>query len=1421
MALPSLSFAAGVIVLIYLASFVFFAFLRVVTGISIQRIGYAGLRRIAYTLRDGIKIEIRGLGLSIHRPTFAQPTWISIVLTELKVTVDLKVLGTKSHKRKPWINWPNGTSLKEGSRPATPTNGGEDEDPAEDAEQQRSRTWRRLTEAKERIKRLHRRLHWIRLFDLVATSSTFIILDVGSVHVGSFTMAVDTRRKTVDRSRLFQHRRAKSETQRPAEWIFTMRSVLFNPEGKESTEILDHCTLNVHGLLYKDLDGLRDASIALKLGRLNIPYDDVHVCAGRARHSRSLHRRTTTAGSDAEVSFSDMIEELDHPGSREDKIVQTVSDSREFIASILRGIQEIQFAVSFVGLSTRIRSANPTGTPVYLNMSMKEVGLDVLRLDQRSPAHLMYFSPEDVAHQALLAAISISVGIDDGHEHPERLLYIPMATTTLKTTLPSKTIQYHGEKNVAERNTNILFANLVITSPSMDLDPRHLPLILDLAQSHDRRKARGGSTTIFKRHLISRLLPKASIKVSIHEPVSRVTLPPMEEEKKGSDEFDMLISAMSNISLDIESSHSAGGDLHYSISSNFRVTAHQLYYQTASSMKHNLLLTDNLEVKTQVSASPEVAVVATGNVQTFAVYMVRPEITEGIRQIVAQLNSEDSPVRKYTNHGSHLSFLRRIPNWLLHVQLQGSDFSIEVAGVEADVSSHARGVALHLDSWTAEYKAHRGEDTESRPTRRRTSSRTIPREEYLLRPTTPTSPRKKQGSVTDGRRLAIHMQGLEGFVVESVDTWEPEPFLSLPRFEVAFSTASDNQGTIFHINSFAKALYLQYSLYRHFSIGIAHNIIHRTFTHAPKKGTQFRTQGPQIPEIDIEQVGDLPSVKPEITTVDFKAAFIQIKAAMPSEPPLMIQIQGLESGRHRWTNPFARARLIRLYADTPNIKGVWSRVVSVKSLRMDYRHSRRKYGSIFIEDRSFDIATDAIRLAVPHQLVMHKIFDNVTNVMKTVKQLSHRFKTGTDEDILNKGPEGPKHVPKVTLRSQAVLFEIEDGSFEWKLGVIYRLGLIEQKQRLAREEAFRLKVKKLDQMDGKKGSSRFRAKSAHDGRGRTKSAKFDELKDRSKSERRSPKARSPPPSRGGRMRYDVECKTELSEKSRTDRQEAWNKLQRLNAQSWKKRIDHGLKCQTRTMRDIRSIFWGLDEMPEDTEQKEVILAIPQRPALMAVLVSDFNLLIDKPSFPVSDYPKFLNRVGKGMPFDMQYSLLIPMNVQISMGEARVSLRDYPLPLIHVPAIRPGQSPRLPSLSVKTDFVIAEEFRDAESTRWVDIVVVPQERTQSGTLVGGWAVSVPRTVGAVKTYSDMSVEINTAYPTRITWGTSYQPAIQDMMQVIESFTKPAIDISERVGFWDKIRLTFHSRIHVSWKGDGDVHLILKGEVQYQSYLLLLY
>ena len=1428
MALLNPTFIFGIVVLTYLSTFVFFAILRILTGISIQRVGYFSLRRLAYTPKDGIKVEIRGLGLNLHRPTFAQPTWLSIVLTELAVTVDLKEIDRKKggvvdegdgetededseHDEKDIKNGQRGKLQKQISRTTDP------------GEQERSRSWQQLTRIKNKIKRLHRKINYIRLVDIVATNTTVTVAGVGQIQVGHLTGAVDTRRKMIDRGRMFSHLKTAKKGQQPAEWIFTVRSVLFTADGRESLEILDHATLNIHGLLYDELDGLRDAAIGLKLGRVHIPYDDFETCVRRFKNIRRQFSRPQPRHVD--ISVTDLLEELDHPeASREDAITQTVSDSKEFASSILRGIKEVQFAVSYVGFTKKIEEVRPRGTPMYLNASMKEVGVDLHRLDQKSPAHRMYFASKDVAHQALLAALSIAVGVDDGHGHEsyERLIYIPMATTTARTTLPAKTIQVPHDNSADERNANILFANMVVTSPSIDLDPKHLPLLLALTQPNPKLSRK---STPRKHILISRLLPRANIKFSMHEPVIRVALPAVEKNAE-EDDFDLIISSISSVSLDIESSHSATGSLHYGLVSTFRVLSHDLYYQTASGAHFDLLQTESLELKVQVSANPEVNVVATGNLQTFSIHMIRPEISDGVRQIVRQLRLNVEPTKKSRPKTSRdPNFVRGLPPWLLHFHFQASNFSAEVAGVDDEISDDTRGVALNLETWTAEYRAQKIETGERRFTRRRTASRSsmTPDAEMLLK--MPSSPRKRnQQHPTDGRKFAMHVRGLEAFVVESTEKWEPEPFISMPRCEVALTTSSDNQGPIFHVNSHVRTLLVQYSLYRHYAVGIATGVLRRAFvrtradideTNQAKQKLQQTDDGHLLSPLRspedfyTKDAPDYPFTSQELITMDFKSALVQIKINMPADPHVLIHIYGVESGRHRWSPPFLHAKLCRFYAEAPKVKRVWARVLSIKNLRADLREHRRKHASTgeIVDERMIDLYSDAIRFAVPHQLVMHKVFDNFVNTAKSVQQLHHRFVTGTNEYILDKKPEGPKKVPKISLKSRAFLFEIEDGAFEWKLGSIYRAGLIEQAQRIARDAAFKVKAKKIEEQGVRKDSGKYRNRSAM-ARGRPKDAETNVARSKSVDVNLGEGLHSRA-HRGRKMRYDPEGSTGMSAGAKISIAEAEEKLKRHNAQSWRKRIDKVLHQSREQVREMRSIFWGFDQLPEELEDRETILEAPPRPALMSTLIHDLHLTIDKPTFPMSTLSDFIHKYGKGMPTDTKYSLLIPMHVKLNMGEAKVSLRDYPLPLLHVPAIKPGQSPRLSAWSLSSDFVIAEEYRNSESIRHIKIDVVPPDKIASAGKKKSFAIDVRRTVSPVKTYSDIKIDINTGYPTRITWGASLQPAIQDMMMVIETFSKPQIDPSDRVGFWDKIRLSFHSRLSVAWKGDGDVHLMLKG------------
>jgi Golgi-body localisation protein domain/RNA pol II promoter Fmp27 protein domain/Mitochondrial protein from FMP27/Domain of unknown function (DUF2405) len=1139
-----------------------------------------------------------------------------------------------------------------------------------------------------------------------------------------------------------------------------------------------------------------------------VPYDDIIESRIRYRRLRGEHHGFKTPKSRSSVSFTDMMEELDDPGSRDKEIVQTVSDSREFVSSLLRGVQEIQIAISFIGLSKTLDMIRPSGKPMYLHFAMNEFGIDLFRLDSRSPAHRMYFSRHDIAHQALLAAISISVSIDDGSAKPERLVYLPMATTTVKTTLPSKTVAGRTAGNVDERNTNILFANFVMTSPSVDVNLKHMPIVLALLRSNTRNQdvRRSSSTSNQRARLMSRLLPKASIKLSIQEPVARVVLPPPKPYE--ADDFDLLISTASSISLDIESSHSSAKDVQYAFISNFRLASQQLYYQSGSGERHNLLENDALEIRMQVSATPEISMIVSGNLETFFIHMIRPEISKGVRQITKQLK-QHARTRAYAKGpASGVSFLRHLPTWLVFSQFRGTNFGVEVAGVDPGVSPDLRGIALQLESWTLDYKVQRGAGLPKYKNLHRALSKSMSSEDALAQTFRTRQSKRPESDSTDGRRLNIQVQNLQSFVVEGAGKWESTPIASLPKLDLAASTLSDQYGSVTNVSLQISALMLQYSLYRYYAAGIANGVLRRAFA-------MERPASPSPDDDDKVNVKQSSKDRPaEVLHVETKLGYGQIKAHLPAGPPLLLQLYGVEAGRQRWSTPQMRAKVLRLCTETPGIKSAWSRLVGVRHLRVDFRTSRRKVGKEFVDGSLIDISSELSRLAIPHQVVLHHILDSMVNAFKASLQLQHRFETGTDDYVLKKGPQEPKKVPKISFRSRNLMFELEDSAFEWRLGLIYRVGLNEQKRRLAREEAYRIKVKQLEEPTKAHESSRTRTKHRHwlrrsrsqpshdpeSAEGRAHHAKASFWRRTSHSE-----------SRGRQMRYNADTVEGFSSTAKISIDQAWTKLQEHNAASWRTRITEAMKRHADATHDIRSLFLGEDETPHYEEDTETMVAMPARPGLMTAIISDIHILVDKPSFPMSHLPQYLYSVGKGLPLDTRFSLLVPVSLQVNMGEARVSLRNYPIPILHIPALKAGQSSRLPSWSLKTDFVVAEEFREGEeSMRHAKVEIVPASKfVHTQEHKGGFFVDVRRTVSQVKTYSDVDVSINTNDATSIAWGTSYQPAIQDMMQVIESFTKPPPDPSERMGFWDKIRLIFHSRIRVNWRGDGDVHLRLKG------------
>lgn len=370
------TFVLGVVVVVYLATFVLFAVLRILTGVSIQRVGYLSFKRIGYEPTSGVKIEIRKLGLLLHRPTFAQPTWISIVVSDSQLSVDLRKLEEDPEAH---------DADSRAARPRRRKDTLRRENLLTPGVSHKNRVWERVRELREKLQKLHKLVKWLQMVDVVFTNTKLLISDVGSIEIGSMTTMLDTRQKTADRSRMFDHCMDLKENQKPVEWMFTAKSVLFFHEKKQDPiEIMDHCMFNVYGVLEGETDGIGGAAISLKFGKINLPCDQILGCWTKLRAIKKPGGKGILKQKVA-VNLDALVEELVSLPECSTKIVE----SKEFMQSLLRGVKELQFAIGYLIISKAVTQIQPGEKPLQVVVGMKELGMDVHRLDQKSPAHRM------------------------------------------------------------------------------------------------------------------------------------------------------------------------------------------------------------------------------------------------------------------------------------------------------------------------------------------------------------------------------------------------------------------------------------------------------------------------------------------------------------------------------------------------------------------------------------------------------------------------------------------------------------------------------------------------------------------------------------------------------------------------------------------------------------------------------------------------------------------------------------------------------------------------------------------------------------------------------------------------------------------------------------------------------------------------
>ena len=379
-----------------------------------------------------------------------------------------------------------------------------------------------------------------------------------------------------------------------------------------------------------------------------------------------------------------------------------------------------------------------------------------------------------------------------------------------------------------------------------------------------------------------------------------------------------------------------------------------------------------------------------------------------------------------------------------------------------------------------------------------------------------------------------------------------------------------------------------------------------------------------------------------------------------------------------------------------------------------------------VNDQVFDIQTKLIQLRAEYHLRFYTLIDRIVSTVKTIKQLKVAFQSLPKFKHVVPVAEDPKHVPRIRLRTRRLVMRVEEDPFEHDLGVIYRVGLLEQKLRL--QKTMFMEEELYNNAD-----------------------------------------------------------QNMSEETIAHYKE---KLYRNFSRSWIERIKRARELFTRV---------GAFDLTEKTilGSKVKTLFGHEKTSLFLVAFENLDLMVKEPNFGVENFPDFIWKYGKHVPKDTKYTTLIPMNISWSTDLLKFQLRDYLLPILS-----------FSGLTLDGDVCFAEQDADYKNKRsvWVPFIKQDEELEKTNSIFGSHII---RTLNSVKTFMNVRFNIDHRDPSIITWGKSLQPAYQAVMIWFDYFTKPPIDPSPKIGFWDKFRLLIHGKMVWNWSPRSELHLNIKG------------
>ncbi|BEI90738.1 uncharacterized protein CcaverHIS019_0308080 [Cutaneotrichosporon cavernicola] len=376
-----------------------------------------------------------------------------------------------------------------------------------------------------------------------------------------------------------------------------------------------------------------------------------------------------------------------------------------------------------------------------------------------------------------------------------------------------------------------------------------------------------------------------------------------------------------------------------------------------------------------------------------------------------------------------------------------------------------------------------------------------------------------------------------------------------------------------------------------------------------------------------------------------------------------------------------------------------------------------------------NISAIAFRIRIPYAFLMSQLIFNINMAVKTTKLILRNLRTGNFSLYKKSGPEPPKKLPHIRIQVDLVHFEARDHPVENTLNLANRVGLYEQKTRLDLDELFEQKL----------------AIMAENGEG-------------------------------------TRSHSNLSTSQSVTDEEARYRLDWHFSRNWVRRIRRA-KAEQRRREELaqRRLLISPCKLPIP------VLELEQTVPLFRFSFVGVNVTLAPPNKSRAQLIKYMGDVSAPFKDGVQFSLMIPFNLTWTMLEAKVQLRDYPLPLLR---ILPGPD-KTAGWHVTTLFIIAEELSDDDSTMFFPIEIVPGQCGHD--TVGPLIVNIGKAIMPTKTYARPMIKVLSPEATRFTWCNSYKPGMSDLTRIFETLSNPPLDPSPKIGFWDKLRLAFHWRV----------------------------